>query len=393
MKLKLKPFFLGPRIIKTGVAATLSVFLSRFLPYSLPLLAGTAAVICIQPSITVGVQKGLERAKTTIVAGLFGLAFYYFFGANLLVMGLAVIALIVIFHKLGWEEGIVLASLTVIAIMSDDSGDPFLYILGRVTSTLIGIAVATLTNIVVVRPRHEPVFRRELKELTNIFPELYVKAVEAFAESNSDLAAEVLQVLQKHAKDLKNLNVELDYLKAGTESRYGIYLEGVDLQALVLYERSMQFLDVVTAKIRDIAEVAVMRRQHKDRMLQQENIKKRSVEFAKLLEAVQEMAEKLARLHKNVFLLVAEKEDSLLPDIGRQADEIKHLKEEVREKLRYWQVEHILDLDIFSLMTTHRIVFDLEEIASALMKLTAASIAPKDNGRKNKEDRSPAGIT
>ena len=81
--------------------------------------------------------------------------------------------------------------------------------------------------------------------------------------------------MQKHAKDLKNLNVELDYLKAGTESRYGIYLEGVDLQALVLYERSMQFLDVVTAKIRDIAEVAVMRRQHKDRMLQQENIKKK----------------------------------------------------------------------------------------------------------------------
>ena len=41
------------------------------------------------------------------------------------------------------------------------------------------------------------------------------------------------------------------------------------------------------------------------------------------------------------------KEDSLLPDIGRQADEIKHLKEEVREKLRYWQVEHILDLIFF----------------------------------------------
>ena len=34
-----------------------------------------------------------------------------------------------------------MASLTVIAIMSDDSGDPFLYILGRVT-ILIGIAVA-----------------------------------------------------------------------------------------------------------------------------------------------------------------------------------------------------------------------------------------------------------
>ena len=285
-----------------------------------------------------------------------------------------------------------MASLTVIAIMSDDSRDPFLYILGRVTSTLIGIAVATLTNIVAV-PAAWTGVPPGTKRTDKHFSGVIRQSGGSFCRKQQRPCAEVLQGLQKHAKDIKNLNVELDYLKAGTESRYSIYLEGVDLQALVLYERSMQFLDVVTAKIRDIAEVAVMRRQHKDRMLQQENMKKRSVEFAKLLEAVQEMAEKLARLHKNVFLLVAEKEDSLLPDIGRQADEIKHLKEEVREKLRYWQVEHILDLDIFSLMTTHRIVFDLEEIASALRKLTAASIAPIDDGRKNKEDRSPAGIT
>ena len=180
MKLKLKPFFLVP------------VLLKRALP---PLCPFSSAVFCLIPCPCLPERRQLSASsqaspsacrkvwngpKLLLWLGLFGLAFYYFFGANLLVMGLAVIALIVIFHKLGWEEGIVLASLTVIAIMSDDSGDPFLYILGRVTSTLIGIAVATLTNIVVVRPRHEPVFRRELKELTNIFPELYVKAVGSF---------------------------------------------------------------------------------------------------------------------------------------------------------------------------------------------------------------------
>ena len=58
--------------------------------------------------------------------------------------------------------------------------------------------------------------------------------------------------MQKHAKDQRPECS--DYLKAvpGPVTRY---LEGVDLQALVLYERSVRFLDVVI-KIRDIAEVA-----------------------------------------------------------------------------------------------------------------------------------------
>ena len=64
---------------------------------------------------------------------------------------------------------------------------------------------------------------------------------------------------------------------------------------------------------------------------------------AKLLEAVQEMAEKLARLHKMSFTGTEKTPSSRY---WRQADEIKHLKEN-QEKLRYWQVEHILDLDIF----------------------------------------------
>ncbi|HHX74876.1 MAG TPA: hypothetical protein GX699_08235, partial [Firmicutes bacterium] len=86
--LKRISFFPGARTLKTGVAVTLSVFLAKYIPYSLPILAGTAAVICIQPSITVGLQKGFDRAKTTIVAGFFGLGLYLLFGSNLLVLGL-----------------------------------------------------------------------------------------------------------------------------------------------------------------------------------------------------------------------------------------------------------------------------------------------------------------
>ena len=110
-----------------------------------------------------------------------------------------------------------MASLTVIAIMSDDSADPFLYILGCVTSTLIWTAAATLTNIVVVRPRHEPVFRRELKELTNIFPELYVKSGwKLLPKVTATLRRKSCKVCKNMQRILRTWNVELDYLKAST---------------------------------------------------------------------------------------------------------------------------------------------------------------------------------
>lgn len=375
--LKLKRFlasFFGPRTLKTALAASLSVFLCRLVPHSLPLLAGTAAVICIQPSITTGLQKGYARAMTTIVAGLFGLAFYYVFGANLVAMAFALVILIPVFKKLGWEEGIVLACLTVIAIMGDDAHNPFYYVLGRVTSTLVGIAVATATNIILLPPRHESTFRQELKNITQSFPDLYVKAVNAYANNKTELATEALKALSEAEAEINCLATELEFLKTGAETRYGIYLEGVDVQALVLYERGVHFLNRVLAKIRDIVLVGQRRWEHK-LQTEQGTARPRSAEFELLMQTVSDLAHMLGRLHHSVFSLVAEKDHSLLPEIKQRTEEITALQEKVRLQLKNWQAEHIHGLDIFSLMSTHRIIFDLEEITNALIDLAHRSIS------------------
>ena len=385
MKLKrFFAFFLGPRTLKTAVSASLAVFLCRLVPHSLPLLAGTAAVICIQPSITTGLQKGYARAMTTIVAGLFGLAFYLVFGSNLIAMGFALVILIPIFKKLGWGEDIVLASLTVIAIMADDSHNPFYYIL-TCYFHLVGIAVATVTNIFVLPPRHESTFRQELKNLTKSFPDLYVKAVNAFAINKTELATEALRALSEAEAEINCLTTELVFLKAGAGTRYGVYLEGVDVQALVLYERGVRFLNHVLAKIRDIVLIAQRRWQHK--LQTEQESRPRSAEFEQLITAVLELAQMLGKLHHNVFSLVAERDNDLLPEIKDKAKEIITLQENVRQQLKNWQAEHVHGVDIFSLMSTHRIIFDLEEITNALIDLANTSISFSAKEEAKKADR------
>ncbi|NLM45814.1 MAG: hypothetical protein GX200_03315 [Firmicutes bacterium] len=372
-------FFPGARTLKSGIAVALSVFLSRYIPYSLPILAGTAAVICIQPSITVGLQKGFERAKTTVVAGLFGLGLYFLFGANLIVLGLAVIVLISVFKKLRWLDGIVLGSLTVTAIMSGEAENVLIYTVGRVTSTLIGIAAATATNILVAPPRHHATFRQELKSLTDSFPDLYFKAIEAYAVNREELAVQAFAELEEKKQEIGRLLSELDYLKAGAETRFGSILEGVDLKEVVLYENSIRFLQQVTDKIHDIVEVAQRRWQYKRKQAAQGLVHVRSPEFEKLVQSVQELAGMLAELHRYVFRLVGENNRDLQPVIRQQAEDIKQARDRVRERLKYWQVEHMQELDIFSLMSTHRIIFDLEEIAGALTKLAFSGLGAADN--------------
>ena len=372
-------FFPGARTLKTGIAVTLSVFLAKYIPYSLPILAGTAAAICIQPSITVGLQKGFDRAKTTVVAGLFGLVLYFLFGSNLLVLGLAVIVLITLFQKLRWLDGIVLAALTVTAIMLGEAENVIIYTVGRVTSTLIGIAAATATNILLAPPRHHATFRQELKELTDSFPELYLKAVEAYAVNREEPAVQAFSELEEKKKEIGRLLSELDYLKAGAETRFGSILEGVDLKEVVLYENSVRFLQQVTDRIHDIVEVAQRRWQYKRKQAAQGLGHVRSPEFEKLIQSVQELARMLAELHRYVFRFIGENNPDLQPVIKQQADAIQQARDKVRERLKYWQVEHMQELDIFSLMSTHRIIFNLEEIAGALAKLAFSGFGATDN--------------
>ena len=174
-----KKYFLGARTVKTGISVSLSLFLSNYIPYSMPLLAGAAAIICIQPSITVGIQKGLIRIKATILGGLFGLLLHYVFGNNLFAIGAGVSIVIWICHHLKWEEGIALASLIAMAVMLRVSSEVIPYTTGRVISTLIGIVVATLTNTVIAPPRYRNIFLEEMNLLTDKFTGLYLKIVEA----------------------------------------------------------------------------------------------------------------------------------------------------------------------------------------------------------------------
>ncbi len=366
----------GLRTLKTGIATALAVFLSELAPHLDPMLAGLAAIICLQPSITASVQKGLTRMEATIVGGLLGLVFHYLFGYHFLLLGIAVIVAIRICIWLHLEEELSLAAFTVIVIMSQTPGEVLPHTVGRVVSTLIGIAVATAVNILVAPPRHLPAFRRELKALTASFPELYREAVEAYAANDPALSQRVLQELEGAEAEVDTLQQELKYLQ-GAQIGWGLFLEKVEFEDYLLFERCVHFLRDVMEKIRDLAEETQKRCQRQGELSREgrEDTDLPSPQYQELLASLRELALLLGELHQCVFRLVGEGELELMPHIRHQARALEEFRERVHQSLKNWEVESIHKLDVFLLMSAHRIIFDLEEIGDDLTGLAKAAVA------------------
>jgi len=369
--------FLGARAIKTGIAVTLSLFLSQYVPYSLPLLAGVAAIICIQPSITVGIQKGLIRIKATILGGLFGLMFHYIFGNNLFAIGAGVSVTLWICHHLKWEEGLSLASLIVMAVMMRISGEALPYAAGRVISTLIGIIIATLTNIVIVPPRHRITFREEMHSLTESFPNLYLKTVEAYTQNRPDLAKEVGAELKDIQTGITSLRQKLKHLQVGIQTPLGNLLEGIELEEYLLFDRGVHSLVDIVAKLEDLV-IVTQRCYERSRELKKQEIISDSYylskEFTDLRSVLKDLAQTLGHLHVCIFNAIGEQRGVLITQICQYTDNVNKLKELSRQCLKYWGIEYIEKMDIYYFMSTYRIIFDLEEIATALTDLAQAIV-------------------
>lgn len=372
--------FLGARTIKTGIAVTLSLFLSNYIPYSMPLLAGAAAIICMQPSITVGIQKGLIRIKATILGGLFGLLLHYIFGNNIFAIGAGVSIVIWICHCLKWEEGIALASLIAMAVMLRVSAEILPYTTGRVISTLIGIVVATLTNTVIAPPRYRNIFLDEMNLLTERFAGLYLKIIEAYIDNSLDLTQQVDREIDDIKKGITVLRQKLDHLLVGTKTPLGTFLEGSESKECLLFERAVHCLVNIIAKIEDL--VIVTKSCYERSQQQKEKYINDSSsdschplkEFADLKEVLQDLAQKLGPLHTSIFNVIGEQEMVIKkPRTYHFTNNIDKLKELLGQCLKYWRTEHVKQKDIYFLMATHRIILDLEEIINALTELAQAT--------------------
>ncbi|AXI09781.1 hypothetical protein CUC15_12960 [Oceanobacillus zhaokaii] len=151
-------FNIGPRMVKTGLAVTLTLIITGMLGLKLEIVAAIAAVIAMQPSIMRTYDYLKEVVISNSVGSVFAILGTLLLGNHPLSVGAVVIISIAINIKLGLNKTVSLTVLTIVTLMLANGageGISILYIVQRLSLVTIGVLSALITNVLVFPPDHQ----------------------------------------------------------------------------------------------------------------------------------------------------------------------------------------------------------------------------------------------
>ena len=158
---------LGARILKTGIAIVLSLYLGQLLHSPSPVFAAIAAIFAIQPTIYRTYLTIIEQIQGNLIGALLAIVFVLVIGNHFIVIGLAAIIVITLNFKLKIENTIGLSLVTLIAIMETPGGDFLQFAMIRFSTIMLGVLSAFVVNLVFIPPKYEKKLFEQISETTD----------------------------------------------------------------------------------------------------------------------------------------------------------------------------------------------------------------------------------
>ena len=160
--MKTQPLF-GRRMIKTAIAVFLTAIIC--LSFQLPAkFAVIAAIVTIEPTASDSIRKGVIRFPASAIGAAFAVFFAYLAGDSVISYTGAAFLTILTCQKLKLHDGILVATLTSVAMIPDIEGMFILSFLYRLGTTFIGLSVASFINFFVLPPKFIPMIKEKLLE-------------------------------------------------------------------------------------------------------------------------------------------------------------------------------------------------------------------------------------
>ncbi len=157
-------FNIGPRMLKTGIAVTLTLVITSFFEMKLELVAAIAAVLAMQPSIMRSLTYLKEVVIGNSVAVIFSILGIFLLGDHPLSVGAVVIISIAINVRLGLNKTVSLTVLTIITIMLQSDGIDIPFIINRISLVVIGVISAFIVNALVFPPDHQKLLFKRIED-------------------------------------------------------------------------------------------------------------------------------------------------------------------------------------------------------------------------------------
>ncbi|WP_042222601.1 aromatic acid exporter family protein [Oceanobacillus manasiensis] len=143
--------FVGSRVVKTGVAIFVTAFICELLDWP-AVFAVITAIVTIEPTVSDSIKKGIIRFPASAIGSAYAVLFISLFGNSPLTYTLAAMFTIMTCFRLKLHAGLLVATLTAVAMIEVIHSNYFLSFLIRLGTTSIGLVVSTLVNMFIFPP-------------------------------------------------------------------------------------------------------------------------------------------------------------------------------------------------------------------------------------------------
>lgn len=207
------PITIGARVLKTGIGVTITLLICQALQIEPATFAAITVVVNMLPSVNKALTDAWEQIRVHLLGVILATILGVFHWNNPFGVGLAVILIIMIANRLGWQGAITPGIVSIIFIL-DAPPEQFLMHAGsRSISIFIGLGVALITNRVLAPPRYKNLLLEKLQALFLESSAYFIQSMRAFVQATymkdyektniEDLEAQIEEILEihEHARD------------------------------------------------------------------------------------------------------------------------------------------------------------------------------------------------
>lgn len=208
----MKKLLEGRRIIKTGVAIFVTAWLCELLGWP-AVFAVITAIVTIEPTVSDSIKKGIVRFPASAIGSAYAVTFISLFGNSPITYTLAAVLTIATCYRLNLHAGLLVATLTSVAMIEVVHEHFFIAFLIRLGTTTIGLVVSTLVNMFVLPPDYREEISNEIRTIENKTATLLKELFADRSDGKSDDQPKFAKALSELEKAFQNLETLIDYQK------------------------------------------------------------------------------------------------------------------------------------------------------------------------------------
>ncbi|SET35483.1 Uncharacterized membrane protein YgaE, UPF0421/DUF939 family [Oceanobacillus limi] len=158
--------FIGSRLIKTAVAIFITAWICNQIGWP-PVFAVITAIVTLEPTVSESIKKGFIRLPASAIGSAYAVLFISLFGNSPITYTLAAFFTIATCVKLRLHAGLLVATLTAVAMIEVIYDNFFISFFIRLGTTSIGLIVSTAVNMFILPPDYTQEIVKNIQRLNS----------------------------------------------------------------------------------------------------------------------------------------------------------------------------------------------------------------------------------